>query len=63
MNFAENLRRIRRSKDITQAELSKMTGINQVQISYYETGKRVPRIELIVAMAEALEVTTDELLK
>lgn len=63
MALAENLRRIRREKDITQTELSKMTGINQVQISYYENGKRSPRVELLKAMAEALEVTTDELLK
>lgn len=63
MAFAKNLRKIRLSKGITQAELSKKTGISQVQISYYENARRTPRIELLKAIAEALEVTTDELLK
>ena len=38
-----------------------MADINEKLIGFYETGKRIPPVINLVAIAEALEVTMDEL--
>ena len=38
-----------------------MADINEKLIGFYETGKRIPPVINLVAIAEALEVTVDEL--
>lgn len=61
-DFAANLRRIMRDRGMTQAELGRMVGISQGNVSMYVTGKREPRATYILRIATALGVTTDELL-
>lgn len=61
-DFATNLRRIMRDRGMTQAELGRMVGISQGNVSMYVTGKREPRATYILRIATALGVTTDELL-
>jgi transcriptional regulator with XRE-family HTH domain len=63
MKFNENLRRIRRAKDITQEELSKKTGIHQTHISHYERGERKPSFDNLLSLSQALNCTIDELVK
>ena len=38
-----------------------MADVNEKLIGFYETGKRIPPVINLVAIAEALEVTMDEL--
>jgi transcriptional regulator with XRE-family HTH domain len=54
--------RLRKQKGYTQVELAKKMGITQVLISAYERGRIKPGYEIISSFAQALEVTTDELL-
>ena len=61
-DFAANLRRIMRDRGMTQAELGRMVGISQGNVSMYVTGRREPRATYILRIATALGVTTDELL-
>ena len=61
-DFADNLRRIMRDRGMTQAELGRMVGISQGNVSMYVTGRREPRATYILRIATALGVTTDELL-
>lgn len=63
IKFNENLRRIRRAKDITQESLSEKTGIHQTHISHYERGERKPSFDNLMSLANALECTIDELVK
>ena len=59
--FAENLKKIRAQKGISQEELSKKIAIHPVQFSRYERAQSVPSIEIVQKIADALEVTIDEL--
>lgn len=56
-----NLKKIRVNKNITQVELSDMTGITQQNISAYETGKNIPLLDSAAKIADALGVSLDEL--
>lgn len=44
----------RKIKNITQAELSKLTGISQPNVTRFESGNYNPSLEMMVKMAEAL---------
>lgn len=61
MNTGRRIYNSRIEKGISQMELAIITGINACQISNYETGKHVPKIENLKKIADALGVTTDYL--
>ena len=60
--FGQRLARIRKEKGVTQVELAKKMGIIQVLVSDYERDKIRPYHEMIIRFAQALKVSTDELL-
>ncbi len=47
---------------LTQAELAQQINVGQKLISDYELNKLRPNYEIIIKLALALEITTDELL-
>lgn len=49
-------------KNITQKQLSEITGITESAISHYIKGDRIPRGANLVKIAKALGTTTDDLL-
>lgn len=55
------LRRMMRRRQITEGELADLTGISQVMISRYVTGRSAPSFFNISKIAKALECSTDEL--
>ncbi len=52
----EELKRLRRSKGLTQQELAKQSGVSQYTITEVETGRREPRPSTLRKLAEALDV-------
>ena len=60
-NLKNNLRRIRRAKDMTQVRLSELTGIHATQISNFEAGRRKPNMVNLVLLAEHLGCSLDNL--
>lgn len=62
-NFAKNLRYYRKLSGLTQLEISEILGIHRSSYTSYETGKRECSFDLLLEIAEILNVTTDELLK
>ena len=60
--FGQRLARIRKEKGLTQVELAQKMGIIQVLISDYERDKLRPYHEIVAKLAQAMEVTADELL-
>jgi len=52
---------LRKKKNLTQVELSELIGVSQSRISYYEIGRIRPPHEFIAKIAEALDVTSDEI--
>lgn len=61
-SFAENLRAAMAERSITQADLSKRTGISKSFISQYLSGKFKPRDDKLSALAQALGTTKGALL-
>lgn len=59
--FADNMKQIMTERGITQAELSKITGIGRSSISQYLSGKNEPTPERKVVIAEGLGVDPEEL--
>jgi transcriptional regulator with XRE-family HTH domain len=53
---------LRKQKGLTQIELAEKVGSIQVVLSDYERGKLRPNPDMLVRLARALDVTTDELL-
>ncbi len=60
--LGRRIARLRKEKGLTQVVLAERMGIIQVLISDYERDKLRPHPEVIVRFAQALHVTTDELL-
>ena len=52
----------RTDKNMSQEELSKKVYVSANHISYIETAVRKPSLDMIVAIANALEVSADDLL-
>ena len=49
-------------RNMTQAELATAAGINAIHLSQIETGKRTASTNTLVALAQALNITVDDLL-
>ena len=58
-----SIKDIRKRLNMTQKQLSVRTGISQVNLSRYESGKRSPKIGTAFKIAKALGCTVDELIK
>ena len=62
MIFAENFRKLRKERHITQQIIANYLGITRQAIAAYEKGKREPNLKMIVKIAEFFEVSVDYLL-
>ena len=60
--LAKRLRELRKEKNYTQTTLARMLGVAANTISNYEQGKRKPQYDLLVAIAEIMDTSTDYLL-
>lgn len=54
--FSIVLRRIRIEKNLSQEELAARLNVSRSYISYLESGRRYPSIEMLIALAKALEI-------
>jgi transcriptional regulator with XRE-family HTH domain len=61
-DFATNLKKFRMEKEMTQGQLAQRLGIHANHISRYERGESSPSAEVLKQFAEALDVSTDQLL-
>ena len=59
--IGQNIRCYRKRRGYSQEKLAEMADINDKLVGFYETGKRIPPVINLVAIAEALEVTMDQL--
>ena len=60
--FGENLAAARALRGLSQKELASLCGLSQVQISYFEGGKRWPTLPQLAKLAEVLEIPFEEFL-
>ncbi|MGD0712799.1 MAG: helix-turn-helix transcriptional regulator [Gaiellaceae bacterium] len=61
--FAENVRRIRAQRGLSQEALGDASGLHRTEISLLERGAREPRLTTIVRLARALKVKPARLLE
>lgn len=61
-SLGQRVARLRKERAITQQELAERIGTIQVLVSDYERDRIRVTAEMVVRIAEALEVTADELL-
>ncbi|GAB2498523.1 helix-turn-helix domain-containing protein [Arenimonas alkanexedens] len=60
--FGERLALLRKAAGYTQQQLADEIGASRRQVAYYEGESEHPPAGLLIALAQALNVTTDELL-
>lgn len=58
-----SIKALRESKNMTQAELAELVGINRTTISMWETNNSMPRADKLIQLANILGCTVDELLR
>lgn len=61
--LAENLKRLREDRSLTQAQLAEMSGLSVTAVAHFETGRRWPKPESIKAIADAFRVKQEDLFK
>ena len=61
MKLSESLSRIFFERDLTQADLCRMSGVTTSMMSDYVSGKKEPTLPKAIAMADALGISLDEL--
>lgn len=60
--FGKRLAQLRKAAGYTQQQLADEIGASRRQVAYYEGESEHPPASLLIALAQALNVTTDELL-
>lgn len=60
--FRTRLKELREEHNISKLELSKVIGVSDVMIGYWERGRSEPTASSIIAIANYFEVSTDYLL-
>jgi transcriptional regulator with XRE-family HTH domain len=60
--FGPQLAQIRKARGLTQTELGQKLGVSQRVVAYYEQADGQPPGPLLLDLAQALQVSTDELL-
>ena len=60
--FGENVRLLRAHAHISQEELASRADVHRTQITFFESGQRMPRLGTVLKLAAALEVELSTLL-
>ena len=61
-SIGKRIKRYRADKKLTQEALGEMIHTTPIYLSYIENGSRVPSLETIIMLANALDVSADDLL-
>jgi transcriptional regulator with XRE-family HTH domain len=61
--LANRIKELRDRKGISQEELAHRAGLSRTGMGFLETGKRWPRLDTLMKVADGLNITVDELLK
>lgn len=61
-SFGPRLATLRKARGLTQVQLAEATKTTQRSISYYENDDGVPPSSIVMVLAQALQVSADELL-
>lgn len=59
----KSIKEARKAKGLTQEQLAKLVGVTQGAVAQWEKGIAHPSFDKLKSVADALEITADELLK
>ena len=59
--IGENIKRIRKEKNLTLNEVAEKAGLSRITLGYYEAGERTPNIDYLKKVANGLECSLAEL--
>ena len=62
MNFDEQIKKIRKDKNLTQQDMADKLGISRQAVSNWENNKNLPDIEMLITMSQVFCLTLDELI-
>lgn len=62
IKFPENLKRLRKSRGISQEELASQLGLSKGAISQYEAGRAYPGVDGFIKLCEIFHVSLDEII-
>lgn len=62
MSFADNLRELRKEKNLTQEELAELLKVSRQSVSKWEQGIGYPEVEKLLFLSEKMNVSLDSLL-
>lgn len=57
------IKKIRESAGMSQEALANASGVTRVSIARYESGERIPPLDIAARIARALNCTIDDLMK
>lgn len=61
MTLGERIKRLRQERNWSQAQLAQRLAVHQKQVSGYERNVHVPSVEVLIRLAELLNVSLDYL--
>ncbi len=61
MKFKDRIKQLREDSGMLQKELAAKIGVSRYAITGYESGKREPDLEKIIALAKVFDVSIDYL--
>jgi transcriptional regulator with XRE-family HTH domain len=61
--LATRIKKLRLDRGISQEELAHRSGLSRTGMGFLETGKRWPRLDTLLKVADGLNISVDELLK
>lgn len=62
MSFAENLKKIRMDRDLSQGELAELVGVSRQAVSRWEKDEGYPEVEKFLLLSTRLNVSMDYLM-
>lgn len=60
-SIGQNIRRLRKERNMTQLHLANIINLHRATLSSYELGKRLPDIFILISIADAFHVSLDML--
>ena len=61
MEFKERLKELRKEKNVTQTDISKILNVSKMAVSHWEKGNSEPSIEQLKILANYFDVSVDYL--
>lgn len=62
MNLGENIKKLRKEKNLSQEQLAEMLNVSRQAVSKWESGKAYPDIENLILLRDIFNVTLDDLI-